>query len=390
MGNTIEIYKPKFLTESYNVTPADHTLICTASSGSIKFNLPSASGLKDKEYYFENTGAATLSVDADGSETIDGAAAVTLNTNDTLRIKSDDANWNSFNPVNSTTAGEPTGSDQVLNIVTLTQAEYDAGTPVSGTLYIITDAVSITKEFSLAVPEGSVTGYYSVNKFGRNTDVDTAIEDIWDGGGTWVAPTTARIHNIASTSASDASGGVGARTIQVYGLTSWSSAEVSETVTMSGVSNVATSNSYVIIHRMKVLTKGATNVNVGTITATAVTDATVTAQINASEGQTQMAIYGIPSTQTAFVTGYYASINKANASGALDVGLQFNPEPDTELTNFQIKHTQGLIAQGSSLFSHKFSPYNSFSGPGIFKITAIGSTNNFDVSAGFDLYLKDN
>ena len=39
---------------------------------------------------------------------------------------------------NSDTTGEPSGSDQMVNIVSLTQAEYDAGTPVSTTLYIIT------------------------------------------------------------------------------------------------------------------------------------------------------------------------------------------------------------------------------------------------------------
>ena len=39
---------------------------------------------------------------------------------------------------NSDTTGEPSGSDVMVNIVSLTQAEYDAGTPVSTTLYIIT------------------------------------------------------------------------------------------------------------------------------------------------------------------------------------------------------------------------------------------------------------
>ena len=42
--------------------------------------------------------------------------------------------------VNSKTAGEPTGSDVVLNTVSLTQAEYDLGTPIATTFYIITDA----------------------------------------------------------------------------------------------------------------------------------------------------------------------------------------------------------------------------------------------------------
>jgi len=40
--------------------------------------------------------------------------------------------------VTSVTTGEPNGSDSIINIVSLTQAEYDAGTPVATTLYIIT------------------------------------------------------------------------------------------------------------------------------------------------------------------------------------------------------------------------------------------------------------
>ncbi len=41
------------------------------------------------------------------------------------------------NTINSATSGEPSGSDVVLNVVSLTQAEYDASTPVSTTFYII-------------------------------------------------------------------------------------------------------------------------------------------------------------------------------------------------------------------------------------------------------------
>ena len=46
------------------------------------------------------------------------------------------------NTINSTTTGEPSGSDVVLNVVSLTQAEYDAGvtagTVNATTFYIIT------------------------------------------------------------------------------------------------------------------------------------------------------------------------------------------------------------------------------------------------------------
>lgn len=40
--------------------------------------------------------------------------------------------------IKSSASGEPSGSDSVINIVSLTQAEYDNGTPVATTLYIIT------------------------------------------------------------------------------------------------------------------------------------------------------------------------------------------------------------------------------------------------------------
>ena len=42
--------------------------------------------------------------------------------------------------VSSNTTGEPTGADVVFNVVSLTQAEYDAGTPIATTFYLITDA----------------------------------------------------------------------------------------------------------------------------------------------------------------------------------------------------------------------------------------------------------
>lgn len=234
---------------------------------------------------------------------------------------------------------------------------------------------------------------FPINKFGRSTNVDSGIDtDIWDGANAtldqdiWVAPTQARVHNIVSADAGDdgSPAGVGARTIRVYGLTAWDSPEVSEDITMNGVGAVATTNSYVIIHRMKVLTKGATSSNVGIIKATAVTDNTITAQINAGNGQTLMAIYGIPSGYTFYMTEVYASILKTGATGLADCTLFFNPEPDAELTNFLVKHTFGAVSTGTSNVPKKFRPYKAFPGPGILKVQANGSAANLDVSAGFD------
>ena len=248
-------------------------------------------------------------------------------------------------------------------------------------------------DYSLRVAKGEAKNEYGVNKFGRSTNVDGGVDtDIWDGAnGTddqdiWIAPTQARIHNITSNSAADSIGLGGAWTIRIYGLTSWSIDEVSEIITMEGGQDIATSNSYVIIHRMKVLTKGSTGVNVGVITATAVTDGTITAQINAGQGQTQMAIYGISSNQIAYMTGFYFYILKSGGVSQLaDCSLIYNPEPQDELTGFVVKHTLSYMSTGNSGSQHIYNPYKKFVGPGIIKLQSVASSNDFDISAGFDL-----
>lgn len=65
---------------------------------------------------------------------------------------------------------------------------------------------TVVNDFKLAVGMGLVEGFSILEKFGENPDIDSGsgYEYIWDGGGTYVAPTQARLHNIASTLAADA------------------------------------------------------------------------------------------------------------------------------------------------------------------------------------------
>ena len=67
-------------------------------------------------------------------------------------------------------------------------------------------SVKETLDYFFEVGRGNVPGHSFINQSGENPDIDTAsgFEDVWDGGGTYVAPTTARLHDIASTSANDA------------------------------------------------------------------------------------------------------------------------------------------------------------------------------------------
>ena len=240
----------------------------------------------------------------------------------------------------------------------------------------------------------------AVDKFGRNEQIDAGVmADLWDGGNTgdvsliWVAPTEARIHALVSTSINDTeTTGSGARNVRISGLTSWTANEVNETVSLNGTTPVNTVNSYVIIHRMEVLDHGTTNINTGTITATAATDATITAQITPTLGQTHMLIYGIPDGKTLLMSSYWSAMNKASGGGStgfVDLCMFYNDNPAVEITQFKMKLINGLSLTGTSSVPIPFPHGKRFEGPGILKLQSFSATNGMDVSAGWNATLID-
>jgi hypothetical protein len=276
--------------------------------------------------------------------------------------------------------------------------------PGSGTTFRSVDTggahhqLIIDMPFGLAAARGLITGASTVNKFGEAPDgIQTTASDIWTRCNStptqqiWLAPTAARIHAITSSSANDTSAGTGARTIRVYGLQTWSSAETSEDVTMNGTSNVNTASSYVIIHRMKVLTCGSAGPNVGTITATAATDATVTAVIGAGDGQTEMAIYGVPSGYSFYMTRWGCSIARAAAAAtSATFQLRVNENPDVQTTAFLRRNDRSVQSTGANEVQVYFDPPAKFAGPCIIKVQAIASANDTDGKSGFDGFVIAN
>ncbi len=262
------------------------------------------------------------------------------------------------------------------------------------------------KDFFFEVARGNVRGHYAVQKYGRApAGVQTTITDIWDRADAsatqqiWLAPTAARVHALASSSDLDgktaAPNSTGARTVQIFGLKTWDLAQTSETVTLDGTTPVNTIESYVIIHRMKVLTHGTAGPNAGIITATAADDGTVTAQIGVGNGQTEMSIYGIPSTQKGYMTSFDVnSHNTGNPSTVLeaDFDLLVNEHPDVDETAaaFIIKANIGLIASGSTFFPKQYNPPLELVGPAIIKFQGISTLVDTEGVAEYDLILVDN
>ena len=257
-----------------------------------------------------------------------------------------------------------------------------------------------SRNFALEVAKGKVSGHSQINKFGAApSGVQTTATDIWSRADAtptqqiWLAPTAARIHAIVSSSANDDGDpvGTGARTLRVYGLKTWASAETSEDITLNGVTPVNTANSYVIIHRMKCLTYGASGPNVGTITATADSDTTITAVILPGDGQTEMAIYGVPSTQSFYLTRWWAGIDKVTAAAtSCDFELRVNEAPDVITTVFLRKDDMAVQSTGSNWCERIYGNPVKFAGPCIVKIQGIASAADTDGKSGFDAYIITN
>jgi hypothetical protein len=247
------------------------------------------------------------------------------------------------------------------------------------------------------VPKGIISWQSDIGKFGEAPAVQTTTTVIWDGANStdtlynWVPPTEARIHDIVSTSLNDAAGLSGARVIRIWGLPDWASKEISEDIILTGTTPVPTVNSYVIIHRMKCLYPfGSGNSNAGDIKATAQTDGTVTAMILTGKGQTGMAILGIPSVQTAFLSKAKSSIIRPAAASRVSFDLLVNEDPTQNTNAFLNKHDWGLDTTGTSSNGPDWDPYKKIPGPAIIKIDGVASANNIRTSAWFNGYLVDN
>ena len=234
--------------------------------------------------------------------------------------------------------------------------------------------------FETQVALGQFPRYQSNNKFGFNNAVGTSQEEIWNVGGIEAYLSTAETMNIVSTSTNDDGSpvGTGARTLTISGLNNdW--LLVQETITLNGQTNVLTTNAYLRVFRMVVNTAGSTGSNVGTITATASTAATVHAQISPTDNQTLKINFSVPANKYALIT--YAELGTAKAD---DSQVRFKIRPFGEV--FQTKRILNLFQNIVS-----FSGFEPILVPpkSDITITALSISGGISVSANIDYYLID-
>lgn len=325
------------------------------------------------------------------------------------------------------------------------------------------------------VAMGLVKGMSFIAKFGENTDIDGAFEDIWEGGGTYVAPTTSRLHNIASTDGEDtgvilssgtATGGssntlidttatfssdgvaagdfvinddqcilgrvisttektitlvrmaqpsnglqfedysddllanvsgdeyrvvtygtgsprsTGAAILWVVGLGADYTLQ-EEFIVMNGTTPVSTTKTFTRIHRARVFLSSLAGA-IGTISATAVVDGTVSIIVTDGNNQSLHAIFTIPSDKVGFIVDWWGALSKKQAATSV-IRIRAG-----EINNINyITENRVISSTGTTQFVRDFPFWLTFPGGSDVHIEADASTTDVGVSAGFDILLVD-
>lgn len=164
---------------------------------------------------------------------------------------------------------------------------------------------------------------------------------------------------------------------------------VTEFVIMNGTTNVNTTAEFYRINRIHIHGVGSNGTNVGTITATAATDATVTAEIPAGAGQTLMAIFYIPQGFTGYMYNYFVSVYRATKAADAQVEARLMSELwGTHNDGKMTEHITGVSIDGTI---HNFNPPKRFAqGTDIWLDVVSATDTDMSVSGGFDIVLVAN
>ena len=190
--------------------------------------------------------------------------------------------------------------------------------------------MGMNEPFDLQVARGQITMHSSFCQFGINTAVGTSNETVWIGSNTYTFPAAASVLKISSSSADDASpSGTGARTIQIQGLNA-SYEPVVETVTLNGQTAVNTTNSYIRVNKMIVLTAGTGGTSVGNIyagtgTVNAGVPDVVVNQTGILANETESGFYTVPAGYTAFINMWTMSSGNTTADEWTRFTLRIRP-----------------------------------------------------------------
>lgn len=240
---------------------------------------------------------------------------------------------------------------------------------------------SLTADIFL--PEGKLSGYSIINKFGRNSDIDTADlpEDTWNGGGVYAGFPVNTMEELEFTSSN--AGDVGVVTFTYLSSASalaWQSASVN----ISGTSLVRSGVTAWRVHTAQFAhASTATGFNLGTITCRHRTSTgNVFFAMPIGRSQTNTANYTVPFGSTGYIKRMFGRVigsQTATIDGALWV-REIGKSP---------RLRRPFTATNTAFFEE--TPYGGLVIPALsdiqIRVSNTNSANNVDFIGGFDLVL---
>ncbi len=166
-------------TAAYTATTADTVLLCDASSGAFTLTLPAASGNAGLYYLIKkiDSSANAITIDANGSETIDGATTYVSEMEDqAVLIVCDGSNWETLSHT----------ANSLLNVVSKTSA-YTASATVDQV--ILCDASSAAFTLTLPAASSNAGVYLYIKKIDSSANavtIDGNASETIDGATTFV------------------------------------------------------------------------------------------------------------------------------------------------------------------------------------------------------------
>lgn len=171
-------------------------------------------------------------------------------------------------------------------------------------------------DFLVDVGFGLYPNISRVTALGHNENIDSGVlpVDVWTGGGLYQWMSGATSLEILSSSASDASDGIGARTVTVIGLdTNYN--VITTTVALNGITPVALPIQFFRINLVRVATSGTSNVNVGALSIRDVVGSVLRAHISIGKSVSQQSAYTVPAGYRLQIFQLFAASNRFQAGG---------------------------------------------------------------------------
>ena len=223
-------------------------------------------------------------------------------------------------------------------------------------------AVGYITDQNFQIARGLIRGASHINKFGYNPDVGSNFETVWDGSNLYTYIGTAGTALVTSSNTSDDNNG----TVEIQGL----DANYNVQTVTATIGGSATTETFIRVFRVKMLTANTGTSNVGTITVTV--DSTAAAIISPTKGQTLMAVYTIPAGKKGYLLKLQGNLEKAKESefqlmarpfgGAFNIKGKFGSSGDVvnydypvplefdEKTDIEIQVRAGATTAAGALF----------------------------------------